>query len=171
MTATAPAARQRLRCRGALAAALALVVLPGGAAAVAGTPGKPITQTVDGHIATFYEAPIHLTQPSLDAHQSTAPRGNGAMTWAFNIASGTHGKRFDLRERRDPSHVDTASGQSTFGLVFLDRPLGQAGAKVVAVVDKQISGAETGVVPVKARSAFVYATHGLDRVFRYRTSS
>ena len=169
MNRTAPAARRALRCRSTLAAASALVALTGAAAAAA-PAGKAAPQTVDGHLATFYEAPVHLTQPTLDAHQTAAPRSNGAMTWAFDVAPASRGKRFDLRERRDPAHVDTAAGQSTFGLVFLDRPLGQAGANVVAVVDKQISGPETGTVPAAARSAYVYATHGLDRAFRYRAA-
>ena len=151
----------------ALLAASAAVAVPAAAAPAA----APAGQKVDGHVATLLEAPLHLAQPTIDAHQAAAPRTDGAVTWAFDVAPATRGKRFDLRERIDPSRPGTATGQSTYGVVFLDRPLGQTGAKVVGVVDEQINGAETGTVPTAARSAYVYATHGLNRSFRYTATA
>lgn len=158
---------RRSRSAGRAVPVLAVAIIIGSAGA-GGAAGRAPGQTVDGHVATLLEVPLHLSQATIDAHQIGAPRTNGTVTFAFDVRNDTRQRPFHLADRHDASRPGTASGQDTYGIVFLDRPLGQVGARVVAVVDREVAGVEHGIVPDTARSAYVYATHGLNRSFRYR---
>lgn len=133
-----------------------------------GRAAAPVTQQVDGSVAVVYGNLLSLgPQVVVDAQSATHRYANGHMTYGFDLDVRTLGGRFSLGERRDPVSPSTTS-QDTYGVVFLDRPLGHAGARVVAHVDDHHGdGVETGGVPAAARSAYVYAHHGLNKSFRY----
>lgn len=126
------------------------------------------TQDVLGELATPLEVPVTTTQQGIDAHQALTPLANGLVTWSFAVRPETRGGRFSLGEGPPGDLPGTSAGLSTFGIVFLDRPMGELGAKVLLVVDERVNGVESGAVPARAQSAFVYTTHGLNRVFHYR---
>ena len=128
----------------------------------------PVTQEVDGSVAVVYGSLLTLgPQALVDAQSASHRLANGHLTYGFDLDRRTVGGRFSLGERRDPLFPSTTS-QDTYGVVFLDRPLGQPGARVVAHVDEHPGdGVETGTVPAEARSAYVYAHHGLNKSFRY----
>lgn len=139
--------------------------LPAAGRSVAAPPAR---QQVDGSVAVVYGSVLALgPQAVVDLHNSSHRYVNGHLTYGFDLDRRTAGGRFSLGERRDPVRPSTTS-QDTYGVVFLDRPLGQTGARVVAHVDDHPGdGVETGTVPPSARSAYVYATHGLNKSFRY----
>jgi hypothetical protein len=126
------------------------------------------TQQVDGSVAVVYGSLLSLgPQVVADAQSASHRYANGHLTYGFDLDARTLGGRFSLGERRDAVRPSTTS-QDTYGVVFLDRPLGQPGARVVAHVDEHHGdGVETGEVPASARSAYVYAHHGLNKSFRY----
>ena len=130
--------------------------------------GRRVSQQVDGSVAVVYGSLLSLgPQVVVDLHNTSHRYVNGHLTYGFDLDPRTAGGTFSLGERRDPMSPSTTS-QDTYGIVFLDRPLGQLGARVVAHVDEHHGdGVETGVVPAAARSAYVYAHHGLNKSFRY----
>lgn len=133
-----------------------------------GTSAAPVRQQVDGAVAVVYGSVLALgPQVVADAHNGSQRYVNGHLTYGFDLDERTVGGRFALGERRDALRPSTTS-QDTYGIVFLDRPLGETGAQVLAHVDDHHGdGVETGAVPTGARSAYVYATHGLNKSFRY----
>lgn len=149
--------------RALVAAAVLPVMLLGGTAAAA-----PPVQTVDGKVLGPLEVPLsELPGVVLDVHSGASPVLNGTVTQSFNITGRGAGRRFTLAARRI-AEPGTAQQSQTFGVVFLDKPLSSRGASVVAVVDKHVDRVEAGAVPAKARSAYVYATHGTNRGFRFQ---
>jgi hypothetical protein len=133
-----------------------------------GSAAPPVTQQVDGSVAVVYGSVVALgPQVVADGHNGSQRYVRGHLTYGFDLDERTAGGRFSLAERRDPLRPSTTS-QNTYGIVFLDKPLGETGARVVAHVDDHPGdGVESGPVPAEARSAYVYATHGLNKSFRY----
>jgi hypothetical protein len=128
----------------------------------------PVRQQVDGAVAVVYGSVLALgPQVVADAHNGSQRYVNGHLTYGFDLDERTVGGQFALGERRDSLRPSTTS-QDTYGIVFLDKPLGEAGSHEHAHDDDHHGdGVETGLVPAGARSAYVYATHGLNKSFRY----
>ncbi|HVE69219.1 MAG TPA: hypothetical protein VNB64_11610 [Solirubrobacteraceae bacterium] len=147
---------------------LATALLLGAAAVAPATSAAPSARQVqDGSVRTLQEVPVSaMPAQVLDAHNAGRPVLNGLITYSFNVDRRTVGGKFVVAGRR-PDELGTAQGSETYGIVFLNKPVGQTGAKIVAVIDEHVSKPETGRVPAAARSAYVYATHGINRFFRY----
>jgi hypothetical protein len=146
---------------------MAAVLLAGATAAPSALAAPQARQVQDGSVRTLQEVPVSaMPAVVLDAHNSGRPVLNGLITYSFNLDRRTVGGRFAVTDRR-AEEIGTAQGSESYGIVFLDKPVGQNGAKIVAVVDEHVSKPETGRVPAAARSAYVYATHGINRFFRY----
>lgn len=143
------------------------VLLAGAAAAPSALAAPQARQVQDGSVRALQEIPVSaMPQAVLDAHNQGRPVLNGLITYSFDLDRRTVGGRFAVTDRR-ADQIGTAQGSESYGIVFLDRPVGQSGARVVAVVDEHVSEPEAGRVPPAARSAYVYATHGINRFFRY----
>lgn len=147
----------------AVACLSALSVLP----ATAASASPAAEQRVDGELATLDEVSLFPNAITADLANRLAPTTNGAVSFAFDVEAGTVGGFFSLSNRPVPGKLGTGQGQDTYALVFLDKPMGAAGAKVLLRVDEHIQSVERGTVPTGARSVHVYATHGTGRTFRY----
>lgn len=145
-------------------ASLAIALLGGASWAGDGRP----QQVVDGQVLILGGELLNNPHDAvLQAHHTSRRYLNSHLTYGFDLDPATRGGTFVVDQRR--AEVQGTAGGDTWAVTFLDKRIGERGARVLAYVDSHHNGSEmeSGAVPAEARSAYVTATHGINQAFRY----
>lgn len=149
----------------ASATVLAVAVLTGSASAGHAPPAQ---QQVDGQVLIFGGELLHNPHDAvLQAHHQSRSYVNSHLSYGFDLDAALAGGTFVVTERR--GEVQGTAGGDTWAVTFLDKRIGERGARIVGYVDTRQGGRafESGTIPDEARSAYVTATHGANQAFRY----